>query len=151
MHSFSGDEAGVGCSGCSGWNRSTACREVLVGIDARFVCEAEGKIVGSILFIVVLYILHVRHGVTVTQLRRNHSQHLENFVSRAATFSHLNNYSGQEKCINYYIFHVKMSEASAFLCFISFFGCFVYVLFWVTKQDITLDLGCTFSLLSDIL
>lgn len=71
MYSFGGDEAGVKRSGRSGWYRSSAGGEVLMGVDARFVWEAEGRIVGSIFFIVVGYLLHVWHGATVTQLKSN--------------------------------------------------------------------------------
>lgn len=72
MQSFSGDEAGVGRSGRSGWNGSSAGGEVLVGVDAGFVWEVEGRIAGSIFFIVVGRFLHVRHGTTVTHLKSNH-------------------------------------------------------------------------------
>lgn len=71
MQSFSGGEAGVGCSGRSGWNGSSAGGGVLVGADARFVGEAG--IAVSIFFIVVGYFLHVWHGTTVTHLKNNHS------------------------------------------------------------------------------
>lgn len=37
MHSFSGDEAGVGGSSCCGWNGSSGSGEVLVSVDARVV------------------------------------------------------------------------------------------------------------------
>ncbi len=76
MQSFRGDEAGIGCSGRSGWNGSSAGGEVLVGVDARFVREAEGRIAGSTFLIVVGCFLHVRHGATVTHLKSNHSHQM---------------------------------------------------------------------------
>lgn len=74
-HSFSGGDAGVGCGGSPGWSGSSAGGEVLEGVHARFVCEVEGRIVGSVFFIVVGHFLHVRHGATVTQLKSNHISH----------------------------------------------------------------------------
>lgn len=42
-------------------------------VDARIVWEAEGRIAGSIFFIVVSYFLRVRHATAVTHLERKHS------------------------------------------------------------------------------
>lgn len=81
MHCFSGDEAGVGCSGRSRWNGSPAAGEVLVGVEASFVREAEGRIVGPVFFAVVGYLLHVRHGIAVAHLKSNHSHQVNIWIN----------------------------------------------------------------------
>lgn len=44
-----------------------------MSVDTGVVKEAEGRITGSIFFIVKGYFIHVRHGTAVTHLRSNHS------------------------------------------------------------------------------
>lgn len=56
------------------WIRSWAGLNVLKGVHAKCSCVAEGRIAGSKFFIVVGQILHVRHGVTVIQLKSKHRQ-----------------------------------------------------------------------------
>lgn len=73
------------CSGCGG--RSGRNWGVSVGVHARFVREAEGRIVGSIFLIVVGHVLHVRHGAPVTQLRSNHRQQVSVWIKTAMIVS----------------------------------------------------------------
>lgn len=61
-------------AGCS--RRPKAGRYVLKGIHARIFRVGEGGVVGPVFLIAVGHFLHGWHGVTVIQLRSNHSHQL---------------------------------------------------------------------------